>query len=38
MVERHALGVLAETDEVETEVGFVALLVKLLPGAHCNSF
>src|SRR5437868_8924568 len=31
MVERHALGVLAETDEVETEVGFVALLVKVQP-------
>lgn len=31
VVECHALGVLTETDEAETEVGFVALLVKVQP-------
>src|ERR1700733_14750785 len=31
VVERHALSVLTKTDEVETEVGLVALLVKVQP-------
>jgi hypothetical protein len=31
MIKRHALGILTEADETETEVGFIALLVEVQP-------